>query len=70
MKNWVLPIAVLGMSGLGLLCASERGRAQLKLLFDRLANAEGPLGEFNHMLEKELNHIQRALDQLSEVLEA
>lgn len=69
MKNWALPIAVLGISGLGLLFASERGRSQLKLLFERLANTEGPLGEFNDVIEKELDQLQRALDHLSKVLQ-
>lgn len=70
MKNWALPIAVLGISGLGLLFASERGRTQLKLLFERLANAEGPLGEFNQVVERELDQLQRALDHLSKALQA
>ena len=30
MKNWLIPIAVLGVSGLGLLFASENGREQVR----------------------------------------
>jgi len=70
MKNWLLPIAVLGISGVGLLCASERGRVQLRGLFDRLARSEDPFGEFNEAVESQLDHIQQTLDQLSEALEA
>ena len=69
MKNWLLPIAVLGVSGIGLLCASERGRTQLRSLFDRLARSEDPFGEFNEAVESQLDHIQQTLDQLSEALE-
>jgi hypothetical protein len=70
MKNWLLPVAVLGVSGIGLLCASERGRAQLRQFFDRLARSEDPLGEFHQAIETQLDSIQRALDHLSEALQA
>jgi len=70
MKNWLLPIAVLGMSGIGLLCTSERARAQMRNLFDRMADAPDPFGPFNQALERELEYIQHTLDQLSEALEA
>ncbi len=70
MKNWLVPITVLGVSTLGLLFASERGRAQMKALLHQLANAKDPLGEFNHKVEQELDHIQEMLDQLSQALKA
>jgi len=70
MKNWLLPIAVLGVSGVGLLFASERGRAQMRSFFDRLADSPDPFGPFNQSLERELEYIQHTLDQLSEALEA
>jgi hypothetical protein len=70
MRNWLLPVVVLGMSGLGLVFASERGREQVRQLFDRLASSEDPLGEFNNAVENQLETIQRALDRLSEALEA
>lgn len=70
MKNWVLPIAVLGISGVGLVFASERGRAQLRAFFDRLAAGEDPFGEFNKILENELENIQRTLNEVSDALKA
>lgn len=70
MKNWVLPIAVLGVSGVGLLFASERGRTQLRSWFDRLADVEDHFGRFNQAIENELEYIQQTLDELSEALEA
>lgn len=69
MKNWVLPITVLGLSGLGLLFASERARTQMRGFFDRLASSGDPLGAFNKAIENELENIQRALDQLANALE-
>jgi hypothetical protein len=70
MKNWLLPIAVLGVSGLGLMCASERGRRQIQGFFERITHARDPLGEFNKAVESQLDMIQRTLDHLSEALEA
>lgn len=70
MKNWLLPIALLGVSGLGLVFASDRARSRVKHFLDRLAESEDPLGDFNRAVEGQLEHIQQALDQLSDVLEA
>ena len=69
MKNWFVPVAVLGLSGLGLLCASERGRAQMRALFGRMARNGDPLGEINKILDEQLNSIQNTLDRLAEALE-
>jgi hypothetical protein len=68
MKNWLLPIAVLGVSGLGLLCASERGRKRLHTLFEEIHSAD-PLGQFNQAVEDQLDVIQRTLERLSAALE-
>ena len=70
MKNWLLPVVVLGVSGLGLVFASDRGREQLRSFFDRMVSSDDPLREFNHAVEEQLENIQRALDQLSEALES
>ena len=69
MRNWFLPIAVLGMCGVGLIFASSRGRQQLRQLFDREADSEEPFISFGQVLERELENIQEILDQLSETLE-
>lgn len=70
MKNWLLPIAVLGVSGLGLVFANDRARSRVKKFIDRLAASEDPFGEFNQAVESQLEYIQRTLDQLAEALEA
>jgi len=70
MKNWLLPIAVLGVSGLGLVFANDRARSRVKSFFDRLAESDDPFGEFNQAVESQLEYIQRTLDQLTDALEA
>jgi hypothetical protein len=62
----MIPVTVLGLCGLGLFCASERGREQMRVLFDRVSRHGDPLGEF---LEGQLTAIQRTLDDLAEALE-
>jgi hypothetical protein len=69
MKNWFIPVAVVGLSGLGIMAASERGREKLRYAFDRLIEHGDPLGEFNNFLDDQLTSIQRALDNLAAALE-
>ena len=69
MKNWVLPVAVFGLSGLGLLCTSERGRDQLNRFFNRLMEHGDPVGEFGKVVDEQLASIQHALDGLAQALD-
>ena len=69
MKNWFIPFAVVGLSGLGIIVASEQGRKKLLYAFDRLVENGDPLGEFNNFLDDQLTSIQRALDNLAAALE-
>lgn len=69
MKHWFIPMAVLGVSGLGLLFASERGREHVRTFFDRLMEHGDPLGEFNRFVDEQLTAIQHALDTVAEALE-
>lgn len=69
MRNWLVPVTVLGLTGMGLFCASKWGREQVRALFDRLARQGDPLGEFNRFLDDQLEAIQRTLEDLAEALE-
>jgi hypothetical protein len=69
MKNWLIPATVLGLSGLALFYASDRGRTQMRAFFKRVTRDGDPLGEFNRFLDDQLDAIQRTLDDLSEALE-
>lgn len=63
-----MPVTVLGLSGLGLIFASERGRERVLTFFDRMAEHGDPLGDFNKLCEEQLSTIQSSLDRLAEVL--
>jgi hypothetical protein len=69
MKNWFLPATVLGLSGLALVFASERGRERVRHFLDDLLEHGDPLGEFNKFCEEQLETIQENLDRLAKALE-
>jgi len=69
MKSWFAPMMLLSLSGLGLLCASERGLEGLRGFFERLESGENPIGEVNKFFEDQLNAIQDTIDRLAKALE-
>lgn len=69
MKNWFVPAALLGLSGLGLLFASERARGRMLGWVEQLADGADSLGEFSRFYDEQLEAIQSALDHLAEALE-
>lgn len=69
MRNWLIPATLLGLSGLGLFCASERGRAQIRAFLEGVARHGDPLSEFNGLLDEQLAALQRTLDAVAEAIE-
>jgi len=69
MKNWFLPATVLGLTGLALVFASERGRDRVRHFVDGFLEHGDPIGEFGKFCEDQLETIQQSLDRLSEALE-
>ncbi|HYL92103.1 MAG TPA: hypothetical protein VEW69_02985 [Alphaproteobacteria bacterium] len=69
MRNWFVPAALLGICGVGLVFASERGRRGVQSLLDRMASTQDSLDEFAGALDEQLSHIQRTLDRLSRTME-
>lgn len=69
MKNWLPPLAILGVSCLGLACTNARVQARVRDLVYQLAQSADPFGELNEFFDEQLNNIQRALDRLANALE-
>lgn len=69
MKNWYLPATVLGLAGLGLIFASERGRERVRHFVDDFLKHGDPLGEFGKFCDDQLATIQESLDRLAKALE-
>jgi len=69
MKNWFLPATLLGLSGLALVFASERGRERVRHFLEDLMEHGDPLNEFNKFCEDQLEVIQQNLDRVAKALE-
>lgn len=70
MRKWYLPMTVLGVGGLGMLLFTERGRRSLQRVMEFLPNAPQHLAEWNETAQRELDRIQKTLDQVAESLES
>jgi hypothetical protein len=68
MKNWYVPAALVGLSGIGLLFASERARTHMLGFLDHLADGAESLGDFSKFCDEQLAAIQETLDRLAEAL--
>jgi len=70
MRNWYLPVTVLGLGGLGVLFLTERGRYAMRWAYHNLHRAPGTLLEWNETAQRELDRIQNALNRVADSLEA
>ena len=68
MRKWAVPLAVLGVGGVGALMLSERGRNALRWVFHRMEEAPERIAQWNETAQVELEKIQTALNELAESL--
>jgi len=66
MRKWYVPLAVLGIAGVGALLLTNRGRQTLRWLSENLQRAV----EWNEAAQRELDRIKIALNRVAESLEA
>lgn len=59
MKNRFAPLAILGLSGLGLACASQGVQERVQLFFKQLTQGADPLAEVNRFFDEQLRNIQQ-----------
>ncbi len=69
MRKWYVPVTVLGITGLGVLVLTERGRAALRWMYENLHRAPDTLLEWNEAAQRELDRIQTALNRVADSLE-
>jgi len=67
MRKWYLPLTVLGLTGLGVLVLSQRGRQAFGWLADKLDRADALLS-WNETTLRELERLGAAVDELAESL--
>jgi hypothetical protein len=70
MRRWYVPLAVLGLGGIGLLVLTDRGRRSLRWAMERMDSAPDTLAEWNDAAQRELERIQTALNRVATSLEA
>jgi hypothetical protein len=70
MRKWYVPVTVIGLSGLGLLFLTDRGRKAVTWVFDNMHRAPGTLLEWNEAAQRELDRVQTALNRVAASLEA
>lgn len=68
MRKWTMPLAVLGVGGLGYLFLSERGQSAIRWLAENISRGPDKFLEWNEAAQRELDRIQVALNRVSESL--
>jgi hypothetical protein len=68
MRRWYLPLTVLGLGGLGMLFATERGRGLLRRASYIFEEAPGRLAEWTDTLDQEMASIQSAVDSIASAI--
>jgi hypothetical protein len=69
MRKWYMPVAVMGVSGVGLWLLSDRGRKAIRWLIEAFHGDPNTLREWNDSAQSELDRIQAALNRIAESLE-
>ena len=68
MRKW-LPLAILGVGGLGVLVLTEAGRRRVRWMMEQAQAGSDALLDFNQQAQRELDRIQTALNRVADVLE-
>src|ERR1051326_4237222 len=68
-SKWLLPAAVFGLGGLGLLALSDRGIDALGGLVGRVEEDSPKFLEWDDAAQKELDRIESALERMAEAME-
>jgi hypothetical protein len=67
-RKWTIPMAFVGLGGLGAMLFSERGRKLIRSIAERFSTAPGRLAAWNDAAQEELDHIQHAVKELEQSL--
>jgi hypothetical protein len=70
MRKWYLPLTVLGLGGLGVLFATEKGREALSRAVDFLDEFPARYSDWSAQTEIEIANIQSAIDKIAHSLGA
>lgn len=69
MKKWYMPLAVLGIGGLGALLLSDRGRQALRWVSENFERHQDTILEWNEAAERKIDRLEEALDRIAASIE-
>ncbi|MGA3210844.1 MAG: hypothetical protein ABSD20_06015 [Terriglobales bacterium] len=69
MRRWYVPVTLLGLSGVGVLVLTERGRLAVRRVCDKLHLVPKDILSWNDAAQLELDRIQAALARVAASLE-
>ncbi len=69
MKKVLVPLALLGVGGVGVLVLSERAREAVREMLGRLQGAPDQLADWSERAQQEIDRIEQALNRVAETLE-
>ena len=70
MRKWTMPLTLLGLGGLGYLILSERGQQALRWITENVSRGPEKFLEWNESAQRELDHIQEALNRVADSLQS
>lgn len=68
MRRWCFPMTVVGLSGLGMLLFTDRGRRSLHWIARHLPDAPKHFANWNETAQRELERIQTTLNEVAQSL--
>lgn len=68
MRKWALPLTFFGLGGLGALLFSPPGRRLIRSAAERFGTTPERLADWNDSAQRELNHIQQAIEAIEQSL--
>jgi hypothetical protein len=69
MRKWYVPLAVLGLGGLGVVLATEGGRRAVRRIADVLEDAPEHIDSLSEAIQDEVATIQEAINSIASALD-
>jgi hypothetical protein len=69
-KRWYMPLAMLGVGGIGAFLLSDRGRQAIRWVVENVEHHQRKFSEWNEAAERELDRLEEALDRVAASIEA
>ena len=68
-RRWYMPLALLGVGGLGAFLLTDRGRQAIRWMMENIEHHQRKFSEWNDAAERELDRLEEALDRVAASIE-